>query len=266
MTAEKKAIHDDKGERESRRDKASCYYDSKAWNRFTVSLPDQLKSELSLDEAIAIAVTHKSYLNEFRSTFIECVKKRHGKMVNVSGESDPLTLIKNRTEFEKYFLEYENKLTSNVASMMNTILAFRKGLIHSSDFEDEDSLRPHLLHVVNHVLGITKKTIDNTDSTVSVDYGVVLGEVYYEAASLSYRAQNNVGCIAETNLLAKLNLNTSHMVADSLQLRISLFEVKQHLGALVLGWVTVSCCSSNSWISSATGLTSGLHVTLDLSV
>ena len=62
-----------------------------------------------------------------------------------------------------------------MASMMNSILAFRKGLIHSSDFEDEDRLRLHLLHVVNYVLGIAKKTIDDTDSTVSVDYGVVLG-------------------------------------------------------------------------------------------
>ena len=62
-----------------------------------------------------------------------------------------------------------------MASMMNTILAFRKGLIHSSDFEDEDSLRLHLLHLVNHVLGIAKKTTDDTDSNVSVDYGVVLG-------------------------------------------------------------------------------------------
>ena len=104
-----------------------------------------------------------------------------------------------------------------MASLMNTILDFQKGLIHSSDFEEEESLRLHLLHVVNHVLGIFKKTIDDTDSNVSVDYGVVLGEVYYEAASLSYRAENNVGCIAETYLLAKMNLNTSHMVADSLQ-------------------------------------------------
>ena len=62
-----------------------------------------------------------------------------------------------------------------MASMMNTILAFRKGLIHSSDFEDEDSLRLHLLHVVNHVLGIGKKTKNDTNSTVSVGYGVVLG-------------------------------------------------------------------------------------------
>ena len=62
-----------------------------------------------------------------------------------------------------------------MASMRNPILDFQKGLIHSSDFEEEESLRLHLLHVVNHVLGIVKETTDDTDSTVSVDYGVVLG-------------------------------------------------------------------------------------------
>ena len=40
---------DNKGGREYRRDKASCYYDSKARHRFTVSIPSQLKSELFLD-------------------------------------------------------------------------------------------------------------------------------------------------------------------------------------------------------------------------
>ena len=77
-------------------------------------------------------------------------------MVNVSGESDPFTLINDGSEFDKYFLDYQNKLTSNVASMMNTILVFRKGLIHSSDFEDEDSLWLHLSRVVNHLLGVAK--------------------------------------------------------------------------------------------------------------
>ena len=57
--------------------------------------------------------------------------------------------------------------------MMNTILDFQKGLIHSSDFEEDESLRLHLLHVVNHVLGSAKKSTDDADSIVSVDYGVV---------------------------------------------------------------------------------------------
>ena len=35
------------------------------------------------------------------------------------------------------------------------------------------------------------------------------------------------------------------------------FGVKQHLGVPALGWATVSCCSSNSWISSVMGLTPG---------
>ena len=49
LTAEKKAIRDDKTARDNRRDTASCYYDSKCRNRFTVNLPDRLKTELSLD-------------------------------------------------------------------------------------------------------------------------------------------------------------------------------------------------------------------------
>ena len=36
------------------------------------------------------------------------------------------------------------------------------------------------------------------------------------AASSSYNAENSVGCIAETDLLAKMNLYTSHTLADSL--------------------------------------------------
>ena len=91
-------------------------------------------------------------------------------MVNMSGEIDSFTTINNRTEFEKYFLDYQNKLTYNVASMMNIILAFQKGLIHSSDFEDEDSFWLHLSHivninstvsVVNGFLGNTKNVVDD---------------------------------------------------------------------------------------------------------
>ena len=169
-----------------------------------------------MDKAIAIAVTHKSYLTDFCSTFIECVTKRYGEMVNESSESDPLTLVKDRLEFDKYFLDFENILIHNLASMMNTILSFRRGLTCSCDFEDEESVRFHLLRLVNNVLGMAKETIDNTDRNEGVDYAVVLGEIYYMAAGSSYNIENSVGCTAETDLPAKINLLTTHTLADSL--------------------------------------------------
>ena len=113
-------------------------------------------------------------------------------------------------------LDFENILIHDLASMMNTILSFRKGLTRSCDFEDEESLRFHLLRLVNHVLGMAKETIDNTDRNEVVEYAVVLGEIYYMAAGSSYNIENSVGCTAETDLLAKMNLLTTHTLADSL--------------------------------------------------
>ena len=107
-----------------------------------------------MQEAIAIAVTHKKYLDDFRSTFVECVKTRYGEMVN---KSEPLTPVKDRLEFDKYFLDFESMFVDNLASMRSSILTFRMELTRSCDFEDEESLRHHLLRLVNQVLGWLRK-------------------------------------------------------------------------------------------------------------
>ena len=62
--------------------------------------------------------------------------------------------------------------------MKRSILIFREGLVHRCDFGDDDELRQNLLHLVNHVLGLARDTIDNMNRQGSVDYGKVLRESF----------------------------------------------------------------------------------------
>ena len=99
----------------------------------------------------------------------------------------------------------------NLASMKRSILIFREGLVHRCDFGDDDELRQNLLHLVNHVLGFARDTIDNMNRQGSVDYGKVLRESFSAATGSSYLA----GCVAESLLLATVNLHTSLKVVDA---------------------------------------------------
>ena len=49
----------------------------------------------------------------------------------------------------------------------------------------------------------------------SVDYGKVLRETFAGAAGASYPAEGIAGCVAESLLLATINLHTSLKVADA---------------------------------------------------
>ena len=137
MTTERKLIRDDKTGKVERRDSAFCHYDNKCSNKFTVNISDKLKTEMTMQQAIAIAVTHRMYLEDFRNNFVEWVNTRYGEMAD---KSDPLALVKDRPEFDKFFLEFEGIFLDNLASMKSSILSFMVGLAHNCDFGNEDKL------------------------------------------------------------------------------------------------------------------------------
>ena len=51
-----------------------------------------------MQQALAIFVTHKNYLEDFRQSFIECVLKRFGE--TITEKDDPFALV-DLTEFNK---------------------------------------------------------------------------------------------------------------------------------------------------------------------
>ena len=141
-----------------------------------------------MQQALAIFVTHKNYLEDFRQSFIECVLKRFGE--TITEKDDPFALV-DLTEFKNHFSKFVSLFQDNLASMKRSILIFREGLVHRCDFGDDDELRQNLLHLVNHVLGLARDTIDNMNRQGSVDYGKVLRESFSAATDSSYLA----GCV-----------------------------------------------------------------------
>ena len=209
LTDEKKSIRDN-GKTE-RRDAAECHYDNKCNNKFTVAISDDLKGSLNMQQALAVAVTHKNYLDNFRESFIECVLTRYGE--TITEKVDPFAPV-DLAEFKNHFTKFVSLFQDNLASMNHSILVFREGLVHNCDFGNEDELRHNLLHLVNHVLGFARNTIDSTNS--EVDYRKVLNESFAGAAGSSYLAEgDSAGCVAESLLLATVNLHTSLKLADA---------------------------------------------------
>ena len=91
-------------------------------------------------------------------------------------------------------------------------MSHRKGPAHSCDFGDEDKLRQHLLFLVNHILSRLGR---QWTALTSVDYWTVLRNIFEVAAGSSYPAEGTAGCVAESLLLASINLHTSHSLALS---------------------------------------------------
>ena len=98
LTDAKKLIRDNG--KTDRRDAAQCHYDNKCNNKFTVDISDDLKGSLTMQQALAIAVTHKNYLEDFRESFIECVLNRFGE--TITEKDDPFALV-DLTEFKNHF-------------------------------------------------------------------------------------------------------------------------------------------------------------------
>ena len=97
------------------------------------------------------------------------------------------TLLSLINHFSKFVYLFQD----NLASTKRSILIFREGLVHRCDFGVDDELRQNLLHLVNHVLGLARDTIDNMNRQGSVDYGKVLRESFSAATDSSYLA----GCV-----------------------------------------------------------------------
>ena len=79
-------------------DAAQCHYDNKCNKKLTVDISDNLKGSLNMQQALAIFVIHKNYLEDFRQSFIECVLKRFGE--TITEKDDPFALV-DLTEFNK---------------------------------------------------------------------------------------------------------------------------------------------------------------------
>ena len=97
------------------------------------------------------------------------------------------TLLSLINHFSKFVYLFQD----NLASTKRSILIFREGLFHRCDFGVDDELRLNPLHLVNHVLGLARDTIDNMNRQGSVDYGKVLRESFSAATDSSYLA----GCV-----------------------------------------------------------------------
>ena len=108
--------------------------------------------------------------------------KRFGE--TITEKDDPFALV-DLTEFKNHFSKFVSLFQDNLASMKRSILIFREGLVHRCDFGVDDELRLNPLHLVNHVLGLARDTIDNMNRQGSVDYGKVLRESFSAATGSS---------------------------------------------------------------------------------